>query len=91
MLIHPDSYKKVMITLKQIIGENGHIYVVFGAGGNRDKNKRPKMARALEKYAKHCFITPDNPRFEKQNIINDQIVKGFKQNKYSIYDDREKA
>ena len=84
----PDSYKKVMITLKQIIAENGHIYVVFGAGGNRDKNKRPKMARALEDYARHCFITPDNPRFEKQNIINDQIVKGFKENKYSIYNDR---
>ena len=77
-----------MITLKQIIAENGQIYVVFGAGGDRDMNKRPKMARVLERYAEHCFITPDNPRFEKQNIINNQIIKGFKENKYSIYDDR---
>ena len=42
------------------------------------------MAKALERYAKHCFITPDNPRFENQKEINDQIIKGFKQNNYSI-------
>ena len=46
------------------------------------------MAKALERYAKHCFITPDNPRYENQNEINNQIIKGFKQNKYSVYDDR---
>ena len=50
--------------------------------------KRPQMAKALERYAKHCFITPDNPRFENQKEINDQIIKGFKQNNYSVYDDR---
>ena len=55
--------------------KKGHIYVVFGAGGDRDKKKRPQMAKALEKYAKHCFITPDNPRYENQNEINDQIIK----------------
>ena len=84
----PDSYTKVMITLKKVLNKKGHIYVVFGAGGDRDKKKRPQMAKALERYAKHCFITPDNPRFENQKEINDQIVKGFKQNNYSIYDDR---
>ena len=73
----PDAYTKVMITLKEILNDKGHIYVVFGAGGDRDKKKRPQMARALEGYAKHCFITPDNPRYENQNEINDQIIKGF--------------
>ena len=87
----PDSYSKVMITLKELQGGKGHIYVVFGAGGNRDKNKRSHMAQILESYAKHCFITPDNPRFEKQNQINAQIIKGFKKNKYSIYDNRNKG
>ena len=87
----PDSYSKVMITLKKLLNENGHIYVVFGAGGNRDKKKRPQMAKALERYAKHCFITPDNPRYENQNDINDHIIKGFKQNKYSIFNDRTKG
>tara|TARA_B100000575_G_scaffold281911_1_gene272994 strand:+ start:378 stop:1835 length:1458 start_codon:yes stop_codon:yes gene_type:complete len=84
----PDSYTKVMITLKKLQENNGHIYVVFGAGGDRDKSKRFLMAQILERYAKHCFITPDNPRYEKQNQINAQIIKGFKNNKYSIYENR---
>ena len=42
----------------------------------------------MEGYAKHCFITPDNPRNENQNEINDQIIKGFKKNHYSIYNNR---
>ena len=42
----PDAYTKVMITLKKILNDKGHIYVVFGAGGDRDKKKRPQMARA---------------------------------------------
>ena len=87
----PDSYNKVMITLKELQGNKGHIYVVFGAGGDRDKNKRSHMAQILETYAKHCFITPDNPRFEKQNQINAQIIEGFKKNRYSIYNNRNKG
>ena len=84
----PDAYTKVMITLKEILNEKGRIYVVFGAGGERDKRKRPNMAKALDGYAKHCFITPDNPRYENQNEINDQIIKGFKKSPYSVYNDR---
>ncbi len=87
----PDSYNKVMTTLKELKGKKGNIYVVFGAGGDRDKHKRSHMAQILETYAKHCFITPDNPRFEKQNQINAQIIEGFKNDKYSIYDNRNRG
>ena len=65
--------------------------MLFSAGGDRDKSKRSHMAQILETYAKHWFITPDNPRYEKQNQINDQIIKGFKSNKYSIFDNRNKV
>ena len=84
----PDSYNKVMMTIKKLLSNNGHIYVVFGAGGDRDKSKRSRMAQIIERYSKHCFITPDNPRFEKQSQINAQIIEGFKDNKYSVYEDR---
>jgi len=87
----PDSYDKVMMTLKELQGNKGNIYVVFGAGGDRDKNKRSRMAQILETFAKHCFITPDNPRYEKQNQINAQILKGFKSKNYSVFDNRDQG
>ena len=88
----PDSYKKVMETLKKLQhNDGGDLYVVFGAGGDRDKEKRQKMAQIVEEYAKHIYITPDNPRFEKQSDINNQIISGFKADKFSIYKNREEG
>ena len=51
--------------------------VVFGAGGNRDKTKRPLMGRVAASLAKRVYITSDNPRHEEpQDIVND-ILEGI--------------
>ena len=87
----PDSYIKVMETIKNLQSYDSDLHVIFGAGGDRDKKKRAIMANIVEKYANHIYVTPDNPRYEKQCEINNQIISGFKSNRFSVYEDREKG
>lgn len=54
------------------------IRVVFGAGGDRDKSKRPMMGKVAESLAKKLYITSDNPRFEDPDQIIEDIVSGLK-------------
>ena len=53
------------------------IVVVFGAGGDRDRSKRPKMGACAYKYAKRLYITSDNPRSEDPQGIIDDILQGI--------------
>ncbi len=85
----PDSYLQVLKTLHDIVNDTGELFVVFGAGGDRDKTKRLKMAQIVEKYAKHCFITPDNPRNENPQSIIEDILKGFEKHVYTVFKERE--
>ena len=56
-------------------GKSGQIITVCGAGGNRDKGKRPRMAQEAAKQSDRVIITSDNPRFEEpQDIINDMLA-----------------
>ncbi len=87
----PDAYQKVLIMLKKTATKKSRIYVVFGAGGERDRSKRPEMARISEKFAKHTFIVPDNPRTEDPKKIIKDILSGFSYNNYSLFNDRRKG
>ncbi|MBD1389953.1 UDP-N-acetylmuramoyl-L-alanyl-D-glutamate--2,6-diaminopimelate ligase [Neiella sp. HB171785] len=55
----------------------GKLWVVFGCGGDRDKGKRPLMAKAAEQYADQVIVTADNPRSEAQQDISADIINGF--------------
>jgi len=69
----PDGMDKVLDALK-----DKNIVVVFGAGGDRDKNKRPKMGNIASRYAKKVVVTSDNPRSEDPDSIIEDIVAGIK-------------
>ncbi len=69
----PDGMKKVFETFK-----DQDIIAVFGAGGDRDKQKRPMMGRVANEYAKSIIVTSDNPRFEDPDQITEQIISGIK-------------
>lgn len=58
---------------------SGETWCVFGCGGDRDKLKRPLMAKVAEKHSDHIIVTSDNPRFEKPELIIDEIMAGFEQ------------
>src|SRR4029079_8607114 len=55
----------------------GRVLCVFGAGGNRDAEKRPLMGRAVEAHADVAIVTTDNPRFEDPRSIGAEILSGF--------------
>lgn len=68
----PDALLNVLRTIKEINTDHGRIIIVVGAGGNRDKKKRPEMARIAAEYSDQVILTSDNPRFEKaEDIIKD--------------------
>jgi len=85
----PDAYEKVLGTIKELTPSDGQLFVVFGAGGDRDKTKRPEMARIAELFATHCFIAPDNPRTENPDDITNDVISGFTSSNYSVFTDRE--
>ena len=71
----PDALTNVLNTIGEVLNGKGQVITVVGAGGNRDKGKRPIMAQEAVKQSNKVIITSDNPRFEEpQDIINDMIA-----------------
>ena len=72
----PDALENVLNDIHEVLdGKGGQVITVCGAGGNRDKGKRPLMAQEAAKQSDRVIITSDNPRFEEpQDIINDMLA-----------------
>ena len=71
----PDALKNVLGTINEVLRGRGNVITVVGAGGNRDKGKRPIMAVEAVKGSNRVILTSDNPRFEEpQDIINDMLA-----------------
>ena len=72
----PDALENVLNAIHEVLeGKQGKVITVCGAGGNRDKGKRPLMAQEAVKQSDRVIITSDNPRNEEpQDIINDMLA-----------------
>ncbi len=84
-----DALLNVLRTLREL---NPHrLIVVFGCGGDRDRAKRPLMARAAEQLSDYAIVTSDNPRTEDPQAITRSIEKGFQGGNYEVIIDRRAA
>lgn len=87
----PDGLENILNTFKEC--EKNRLIVLFGCGGNRDKDKRPKMGRIAAKLADYVIVTSDNPRNENPSDIIKDILEGIKNinTPYVVIEDRTEA
>jgi UDP-N-acetylmuramoyl-L-alanyl-D-glutamate--2,6-diaminopimelate ligase len=89
----PDALEKVLLTLQKL-RENGRVITVVGCGGDRDKTKRPLMAKIACNYSEMALFTSDNPRTESAEVILAEMESGIPANaksKVLIIPDRRQA
>ena len=86
----PDALKNCLQNIKDQFS-NRKISIVFGCGGDRDKNKRSQMGKIVNKFCNKIYLTDDNPRFENPKKIRMSIKKSIKKNKLFEISNREKA
>src|SRR5205823_9479053 len=82
----PDALGNVLKTLREL--EPRRLVVVFGCGGDRDRQKRPLMGEMVHQYADYPIITSDNPRKEHPGSIIAEIEKGYRSTHYEKIVDR---
>ena len=85
----PDALLNVIKTLREL--EPRRLLVLFGCGGNRDRQKRPLMAEVVERNADYAIVTSDNPRREDPAAIIADTEKGFRAHEYEKIVDRAEA
>lgn len=85
-----DALENVLKTVSEF--KKGKVITVFGCGGDRDRTKRPRMAKVAEKYSDSVIVTSDNPRSEDPEMICREIIAGFeKPDSYTVEVDRKEA
>lgn len=73
----PDALANVLTAIREVMRGKGQLLTVCGAGGNRDKGKRPLMAQEAANRSDRVIITSDNPRFEEPQAIIDDMLAGL--------------
>ena len=73
----PDALVNVLTAIHDVLQGRGRVLTVVGAGGNRDKGKRPLMAREAARQSDRLIITSDNPRYEEPQDIMDDMLAGL--------------
>lgn len=78
----PDALDNVLKTINDIRTKNEQLLTVVGCGGNRDKTKRPIMAKIASELSDKAILTSDNPRNEDPEVILDEMEKGVEAHNY---------
>jgi UDP-N-acetylmuramyl tripeptide synthase len=86
----PDALRRVLGSLRSLIRADARVITVFGAGGDRDKDKRSRMGDAVLEFSDVAIVTTDNPRDETPEEICDQIICG-RQDQFVVELDRRAA
>jgi UDP-N-acetylmuramoyl-L-alanyl-D-glutamate--2,6-diaminopimelate ligase len=87
----PDSMERILDTCRRL--GSGRVVTVFGCGGDRDRAKRPMMGRVAQSKSDFVFVTTDNPRTERVESINSEILSGMSRDAadYEVTLDRSEA
>jgi len=85
----PDALERALQAVRPFT--RGRLIVLFGAGGDRDRGKRPQMGAIADRLADHAIVTSDNPRTESPEAIIDEIIAGMPRNNHERIEDRRAA
>ena len=85
----PDAVGNILKAVKEL--KPNHIYTIVGCGGNRDKTKRPEMAKMATNLSTLAIFTSDNPRLEDPNDIIDDMINNLENTNYEVIVNRQNA
>ncbi len=89
----PDALERVLVAARSMVGAGGRVCCVFGCGGDRDPQKRPRMGAAVGRLADYAYLTNDNPRSEDPQAIAAAVEVGLREmeSQYEVELDRARA